>query len=139
MADSGCLRVSQILVNKASGDNVLQVLGNKAQKKLPNRPGFTHVRGGVSQERGGRGTKYSFSGPKFPPSIVRASFSEFRELFREHPTTLRELREWPFHPGLGVIPRLLKIAIVTRFFIITSIFYPKNHLRLFIRNNLYTG
>ena len=32
MADSGCLRVSQILVNKASGDSVLQVLGNKARK-----------------------------------------------------------------------------------------------------------
>ena len=49
MADSGCLRVSQILVNKASGDNVLQVLGNKAQKKLPNRPGFTHVLGGFME------------------------------------------------------------------------------------------
>ena len=35
--------MSQILVNKASGDSVLQVLGNKAEKKLPNRPGFTHV------------------------------------------------------------------------------------------------
>ena len=44
MADSGCLGVSQILVNKASGDSVLQVLGSKATKKLPNRPGFTHVR-----------------------------------------------------------------------------------------------
>ena len=33
VADSGCLRVSQILVNKASGDSVLQVLGNKARKK----------------------------------------------------------------------------------------------------------
>ena len=32
VADSGCLRVSQILVNKASGDSVLQVLGNKARK-----------------------------------------------------------------------------------------------------------
>ena len=32
MANSGCLRVSQILVNKAFGDNVLQVLGNKARK-----------------------------------------------------------------------------------------------------------
>ena len=29
----GCLRVSRILVNKASGDSVLQVLGNKARKK----------------------------------------------------------------------------------------------------------
>ena len=29
---SGCLRASQILVNKASGDSVLQVLGNKARK-----------------------------------------------------------------------------------------------------------
>ena len=32
MADSGCLRVSQILVNKASGDSVLQVLENRARK-----------------------------------------------------------------------------------------------------------
>ena len=45
VADYGCLRVSRILVNKASGDSVLQVLGNKARKKLPNRPGFTHVQG----------------------------------------------------------------------------------------------
>ena len=32
VANSGCLRVSQILVNKASGDSVLQVLGNNARK-----------------------------------------------------------------------------------------------------------
>ena len=32
MADSGCLRVRRILVNKAFGDSVLQVLGNKARK-----------------------------------------------------------------------------------------------------------
>ena len=48
----GCLRVSRILVNKASGDSVLQVLGNKARKKLPNRPGFTHVQRGALSLRG---------------------------------------------------------------------------------------
>ena len=32
MADSGGLRVSRILVKKASRDNVLQVFGNKARK-----------------------------------------------------------------------------------------------------------
>ena len=32
VADSGCLRAFQILVNKASGDSVLQVQGNKARK-----------------------------------------------------------------------------------------------------------
>ena len=36
----------------------------------------------------------------------------FRELLREYPETLRELREWPFHsesgvPEIGVVPRLL--------------------------------
>ena len=31
VTDSGCLRVSRLLVNKASGDSGLQVLGNKAQ------------------------------------------------------------------------------------------------------------
>ena len=36
----------------------------------------------------------------------------FRELLREYPGTLRELREWPFHsesvfPEIGVVPRLL--------------------------------
>ena len=38
MATSGCLRVSRMLVNKASGDSALQVLGNKERKKLPNFP-----------------------------------------------------------------------------------------------------
>ena len=33
VVDSGCLRASQVLGNKASGDSVLQVLGNKARKK----------------------------------------------------------------------------------------------------------
>ena len=33
MEDSGCLRVSQILVNKVAEDSVLQVLGSKARKK----------------------------------------------------------------------------------------------------------
>ena len=37
---------------------------------------------------------------------------QFRELLREHPGTLPELREWPFHsesvfPEIGVVPRLL--------------------------------
>ena len=37
---------------------------------------------------------------------------EFRELLREYPGTLRELREWPFRsesvfPEIGVVPRLL--------------------------------
>ena len=37
---------------------------------------------------------------------------KFRELLREYPGTLRELREWPFHsesafPEIGVVPRLL--------------------------------
>ena len=37
---------------------------------------------------------------------------QFRELLREYPGTLRELREWPFHsesvfPEIGVVPRLL--------------------------------
>ena len=45
VANSGCLRVSQILVNKASGDSVFEVLGNKSTRKLPNRPSFTHVQG----------------------------------------------------------------------------------------------
>ena len=40
MADSGCLRVSQILVNKASGDSVLQELGNKARKNCQIVPVF---------------------------------------------------------------------------------------------------
>ena len=36
---------------------------------------------------------------------------EFRELLREYPGTLRELREWPVHservfPEIGVVPRL---------------------------------
>ena len=42
----GCLlRVSRILVSKAFGDTVLQVLEKKARKKLPNRPVFTHMQG----------------------------------------------------------------------------------------------
>ena len=45
MADSGCLRVSQILVNKASGDSVLQVLGNKAQKNCQIVPALPMYRG----------------------------------------------------------------------------------------------
>ena len=42
----------------------------------------------------------------------RELFSELRELLREYPGTLPELREWPFRsesgfPELGVVPRLL--------------------------------
>ena len=48
MANSGCLRVSQILVNKASGDSVLQVLRTKHEKK-PNCPVFAKVRGSEFQ------------------------------------------------------------------------------------------
>ena len=46
----------------------------------------------------------------------RELFFELRELLREYPGTLPELREWPFHsesvfPEIGVVPRLLKIPI----------------------------
>ena len=39
-------------------------------------------------------------------------FAELRELLREYPGTLPELREWPFRsegvfPEIGVVPRLL--------------------------------
>ena len=42
----------------------------------------------------------------------RESFSELRELLREYPGTLSELREWPFRsesvfPEIGVVPSLL--------------------------------
>ena len=42
----------------------------------------------------------------------RESLSEFRELLRECPGTLRELREWLLHsenvfPAIGVVPTLL--------------------------------
>ena len=45
----------------------------------------------------------------------RESVSEFRELLRECPGTLRELREWPSHsesvfPEIGVVPRLLMFS-----------------------------
>ena len=44
----------------------------------------------------------------------RELFSELRELFREYPGTLPELREWSFHsesvfPEIGVVPRPLQI------------------------------
>ena len=45
MADSGCLGVSQILGNKASGDSVLRVLGNKARQNcqiVPVLPMYIH-------------------------------------------------------------------------------------------------
>ena len=43
-------------------------------------------------------------------------FSELRELLREYPGTLPELREWPFHsesvfPEIGVVPRLLNLSL----------------------------
>ena len=43
-------------------------------------------------------------------------FCELRELLREYPGTLPELREWPFcsesvFPEIGVVPRLLKCEI----------------------------
>ena len=42
--------------------------------------------------------------------IPRIIFSELRELLREYPGTLPELREWPFHsesvfPEIGVVSR----------------------------------
>ena len=61
VADSGCLRVSQILVNKASGDSVLQVLGNNTRKNcqiVPVLPMYTRVLGHARTE------KYCFLGPK---------------------------------------------------------------------------
>ena len=44
--------------------------------------------------------------------VFRDSVSEFRELLREYPGTLRELRKWPFHsesvfPEIGVVPTLV--------------------------------
>ena len=53
MADSGCLRVSQILVNKASGDSVLQVLGNRARKNCQILPVLPMCRGGLLRRDGG--------------------------------------------------------------------------------------
>ena len=43
---------------------------------------------------------------------------QFRELLREYPGTLRELREWPLHsesffPEIGVVPRLLRVRFQT--------------------------
>ena len=45
----------------------------------------------------------------------RESVSEFRELLREYPGTLPELREWSFQsesvcPEIGVVPRLLILS-----------------------------
>ena len=47
--------------------------------------------------------------------IPRMEFFQFRELLREYPGTLSELREWPFHsesvfPEIGVVPRLLNFG-----------------------------
>ena len=52
--------------------------------------------------------RMEFRIPRAAPRIF-----EFRELLREYPGTLPELREWPFHsesvfPKIGVVPRLLK-------------------------------
>ena len=49
----------------------------------------------------------------------RELFSELRELLREYPGTLPELREWPFHsesvfPEIGVVPRLLMHCLRSR-------------------------
>ena len=51
--------------------------------------------------------------------VFRESRSEFRELLREYPRTVRELREWPFHsesvlPEIGVASRLPRFAILVR-------------------------
>ena len=48
-------------------------------------------------------------------SQFREILSELRELLREHPGTLPELREWPFHSEsvfheIGVVPRLLNYS-----------------------------
>ena len=85
MADSGCLRVSQVLVNKASGDSVLQVLGNTAQKNCQIVPVLPVYRRGVSwaggggggeglagclrKKLGGGGQNIFLSGPKFPAHV----------------------------------------------------------------------
>ena len=72
MAPSGCLRVSHILVNKASGDSVLQVLGNKAQKKGQIVPFLPMCRWGCQQEEhprkppGAAPISLSTLGPRFP-------------------------------------------------------------------------
>ena len=56
--------------------------------------------------------------PRVAPRIV--GFVEwnfqFREVLREYPGTLRELREWPCHsesvfPEIGVVPRFLIILV----------------------------
>ena len=54
-------------------------------------------------------------------SVFREWNFEFRELLREYPGTLRELREWPFHsesvfPEIGVVSRLLNISSELVFF-----------------------
>ena len=46
--------------------------------------------------------------------VFRERNFEFRELLREYPGTLQELREWPFHSEsvfleIGVVPRLLSL------------------------------
>ena len=69
VADSGCLRGSQILANKASGDNVLQVLpiGNKARN---------------------RNAKSSLFLPMYRDNIYKIKLSMRNEIFN---------REWSFH------------------------------------------
>ena len=47
----------------------------------------------------------------------RESVSEFREMLREYPGTLQELREWPFRsesvfPEIGVVRRLLNYSAI---------------------------
>ena len=62
--------------------------------------------------------------------IPRMEF-EFRELLREYPGTLRELREWPFHSEsffleIGVAPRLLNQVFATQH---KDVFSQSQHIR----------
>ena len=59
VADSGCLRVSRILVNKASGDSVLQVLGNKARKNCQIVPVLPMYRVTLREKQGKSGKEKS--------------------------------------------------------------------------------
>ena len=57
----------------------------------------------------------------------RELFFELRELLREYPGTLPELREWPFRsesvfPEIGVVPRLLNHSFQNHYMHEISIF-----------------
>ena len=71
MADSGCLRMSQILVNKASGDSLLQVLGNKARKNCQIVPVLPMYRGALKKTLQNKGFQtlhpLHFLGVNLPP------------------------------------------------------------------------